>query len=123
MTTFLLELSLRVLMPEASRFDTNEEYYSTLFHELSHATGHITRLNRSSVMDYNAFGSHVYSKEELIAEISTCFLCNEAQIHTTFNNSVAYIQSWSRKLKSDSNLILKAAGAAQKATDYIMNGS
>ena len=60
----------RVTMPEAGSFESPELYYSTLFHELTHATGHAGRLNRSTLVDAVRFGDTNYSKEELVADIS-----------------------------------------------------
>jgi antirestriction protein ArdC len=56
-------------MPRPTTFDSGQEYYSTLFHELTHSTGHPSRLDRDSVRVTARFGSHEYSKEELIAEM------------------------------------------------------
>jgi antirestriction protein ArdC len=57
-------------------FLSSEEYYSTLFHELGHATGHVSRLNRESLTKIAGFGTHEYSKEELVAEMTAAFLCS-----------------------------------------------
>jgi antirestriction protein ArdC len=73
-------------------------------------------------MDGNFFGSHDYSKEELIAEMGSVFLCNEIGIDATFDNSLAYLKSWLGKLKDDVKLLITAAGKAQKAVDYILEG-
>ncbi len=64
-----------IKMPNENSFYSGEEYYSTLFHELIHSTGHIKRLNRKSINDITSFGGEDYSKEELIAEIGASFLC------------------------------------------------
>ena len=98
-----------------------EEYYSTFFHELVHSTGHKRRLGRSGVEEVAAFGSHEYSKEELVAEIGSAMLCGVAGIEqVTLDNSAAYIQSWLKALKNDERMIVSAAGQAQKAADYIL---
>jgi antirestriction protein ArdC len=111
-----------VMMPSQQAFKSNEELYSTLFHELTHSTGHVSRLCRPGVTDIAAFGSNKYSKEELIAEMGATFLCAEVGIaNQTINNSAAYINSWLNKLRNDKRLVLIAAGAAQKACDYILN--
>ena len=63
-----------------------------------------------------------YSKEELVAEMSACFLCGHAGIeNTTIENSAAYIQGWLRSQKNDKALLIHAAAQAQKASDYILN--
>lgn len=112
-------MSDSVMLPKPQFFHTTEDYYATAFHELVHSTGHATRLNRDMK---NAFGSEDYSKEELIAEIGSAFLCAEAHIDsfTVSKNTVAYIQSWIQVLQSDPNMIIKAAGQAQKAVDFIL---
>jgi antirestriction protein ArdC len=104
-------------MPDMGVFDNEEEYYCTLFHELTHSTGHKSRLDREE-MSY--FGSDSYSKEELIAEMGASFLCAMTNIEKkTLDNSASYISAWIAKLKSDTTLIVKAATAAQKAVDLI----
>ncbi|MDD2271140.1 MAG: zincin-like metallopeptidase domain-containing protein [Desulfuromonadaceae bacterium] len=103
-------------------FDTIEHYYNTLFHELSHATGHSNRLGRKGVTETSYFGSHEYSKEELVAEMGAAFLCGHAGIeNTTIENSAAYIQGWLKALKNDKTLLVHAAAQAQKASDYVLN--
>jgi antirestriction protein ArdC len=108
-------------MPAISAFNSAEEYYSTLFHELTHSTGHPSRVMREGIMNHNPFGSEDYSKEELVAEMGAAMLCGIAGIESrTLENSASYLQSWINKLKSDSRLIVSAASQAQKAADYIL---
>jgi len=110
-----------VQMPEKSSFVSDEAYYSTLFHELSHSTGHESRLNRKGIVSTNFFGSHEYSQEELVAEMSASFLNAEAGIlDDNFDNSVAYIQSWLKALDDDRKMVVMAAQQAQKAADHIL---
>jgi antirestriction protein ArdC len=110
-----------VTMPARGAFESAEAYYATLFHELAHATGHVRRLGRPAVMDSVAFGSHDYSKEELVAEMGAAFLCGYAGIETaTLENAAAYIDSWLRVLRGDSRLVVQAATHAQKAADFIL---
>ncbi|MFC1528409.1 zincin-like metallopeptidase domain-containing protein [Candidatus Latescibacterota bacterium] len=91
-----------------------------MFHELVHSTGHVTRLNRSSIANHNPFGSKDYNKEELVAEIGVSFLCGVTGIEReTIDNSTSYIQSWLRALRDDVKMVVIAAGHAQKAVDYI----
>lgn len=111
-----------VNMPKPERFKHTAEYYSTLFHELTHSTGHTSRCNRPGVTNPTSFGSHQYSKEELCAEMGAAFLCGEAGIISdTFDNSAAYIKSWLSALKDDKKLVIHAAAQAQKAADYILD--
>jgi antirestriction protein ArdC len=111
-------------MPERTCFESVEEYYSTLFHELAHSTGHPTRLNRSSLTDFERFGDCNYSREELVAEMGAAFLSGITGIeNTTINNSAAYLANWLDALKSDSRLVLVAASQAQKAADLILGAA
>ena len=108
-------------MPSRNAFNSAEEYYSTLFHELTHSTGHTKRLGRDGIEKLNTFGSESYSKEELIAEMGAAMLCGIAGIERkTLSNSAAYLQSWINVLKSDSRMVVQAAAQAQKAADYIV---
>lgn len=112
-------------VPNINQFAQAEEYYSTLFHELGHWTGHRNRLNRSELNDSNSFGDSNYSKEELTAEMTAAFLCVHTQIDISevTKNSAAYIQGWISKLKADKKIIFQAASQAQAATNYILNKS
>lgn len=111
----------KITMPNKEDFKSVEEYYSTLFHELSHATGHETRCNRKDAFG-SYFGKEKYSKEELVAEMSSCFLCNTAGIENkVIDNSAAYIKGWLSKLKNDPRMLIFAASAAEKAADYILD--
>ena len=108
-------------VPELAQYTSTNEYYSTLFHELTHSTGHASRLNRLSKEAH--FGSEAYSKEELIAELGAAFLVNHAGMETdgSFCNSAGYIQSWLKVLKDDKRFIVSAAGRADKAVAMILN--
>lgn len=110
-----------VLMPPASAFYKAEAYTSTLAHELCHATGHARRLNRPAVVEKIMFGSEDYSEEELVAEIGACFVCGEIGVINDIPISAAYIGAWHSRLEKDSRMILRAAGAAARACDYILN--
>lgn len=99
------------------------EFYSTLFHEMVHSTGHRDRLGRlDATQKLASFGSEDYSKEELIAEIGSAFLMNHIGIESpkTFKNSAAYIQSWLKVLKNDNRFIVSASSKAEKAMKYIL---
>ena len=109
-----------IVMPPKDRFDSVAEYYSSLFHEACHSTGHETRLNRDMK---NHFGGEAYGKEELIAEIGAQFLCQRAGITRTLPNAAAYCKGWCRAIKSMPNAakaIVCAAAQAQKAADWIL---
>lgn len=113
-----------VTMPSRAAFDSQAEYYSTLFHELTHSTGHAKRLGREGIEKIQPFGSEDYSKEELVAEMGSAMLCGAAGIEqATISNSAAYLRSWINRLKADSRLVVSAARAAQEAADYIQGES
>jgi antirestriction protein ArdC len=113
-----------VTMPSRTAFQSQAEYYSTLFHELVHSTGHAKRLGREGIEKIQPFGSEDYSKEELVAEMGSAMLCGAAGIEqATIGNSAAYLRSWINRLKADSRLVISAARAAQEAADYIRGES
>lgn len=114
----------RVTMPEPSRFESPELYYSTLFHELTHSTGHERRRSRKTLADALGFGDTNYSKEELCAEMGAAFLCGVAGIdNKTCDGSARYINGWLKKLAGDKKLLIQAAAQAQKAADFILGKS
>lgn len=109
-----------VRLPEPTRFANCEEYYGTLFHELAHSTGHSKRLDRGLDSDPQPFGSPDYGKEELIAEMAAAFLSTHAGIEPVIvENQASYIGGWLKQLRQDKKLVIAAAGAAQKASDWI----
>jgi len=116
-------LSDKLNMPALGQFETAEDYYCTFFHELTHATGHKSRLNREGIADLNPFGSSGYSREELVAEMGASFLAAHVGINydEITENSAAYLNGWLSVLKADKKLIFKAAAEAQKAADYILS--
>ena len=109
----------RVTLPHLSHFESADEYYGTLFHELVHSTGHAKRLDRFA----EAEGDKVekYSFEELVAEFGAAFLCGFTGISNPNTDALqaSYIDGWSQVFKKDSRIILRAASAAQKAADYV----
>lgn len=111
-------------IPARTAFHSAEDYYSTLFHELVHSTGHASRIGRPGIEQLNTFGSEAYSREELVAELGASMLCGIVGITpSTIENSAAYLQSWITALRGDSKLIISAASAAQRAADYLRNRS
>lgn len=108
-------------MPPRSAFDTAEGFYETLFHEMGHATGHASRLNRKELQGGSTFGSHDYSLEELVAELTAAFLCAEAGIDpAVIENQAAYIQGWMDKLQKEPTAFVTTSARAQKAADFIL---
>lgn len=110
-----------ITLPLLAQFKETAEYYSTVFHELIHSTGHAKRLNRIAGTAF--FGSEAYSKEELVAEIGASALVHAAGLETpdSFRNNVGYIQNWLRVLRNDRKVIVSASGRADKAVSYILN--
>ena len=102
-------------------FHTPSNYYATLFHEAGHSTGHKSRLCRDGITGMNFHGSHEYSKEELVAELTATILSGIAGIENDIiENSASYINSWSKKLKDNPDWFMEASSKAQRAVDHIM---
>ena len=111
-----------VSMPNPEMFTSGAEFYGALYHEIAHSVGHASRVGRKAIMSPNGFGSHAYSQEELVAEMTSAFLCGYTGILLcTEKNQAAYLKGWLKRLKSDPTMLIKAGGEAQKAFDYIMN--
>lgn len=109
-----------VRIPKIQDFESPEAYYSTLFHELGHSTGHETRLNRPGVTGKVVFGSSDYSREELIAELTSAFVCAEVGIdNSNLENAASYIHGWLHALSGDARAVIAASGQAQRAANYI----
>ncbi|QIP14735.1 DUF1738 domain-containing protein [Spirosoma aureum] len=111
-----------IMMPDLNRFVSSEAYYGVLFHELTHWTGHSSRLNRATVTDALKFGDTNYSKEELIAELGACFLCHHHGINTpeTQQNTESYLAHWIAVLKKNSRFLWESASEAQAAYSYLL---
>lgn len=113
-----------VVVPHIAQFKEQAEYYSTLFHELTHSTMATSRCNRAEDRKGKnvSFGSEEYSKEELVAELGAGALVNICGLETesSFQNSASYIEGWSKKLKEQPKMIVYASAQAQKAVDYIL---
>ncbi|MEM8783465.1 MAG: zincin-like metallopeptidase domain-containing protein [Planctomycetota bacterium] len=109
-----------VRLPEPGRFVDEPSYYATAFHELVHATGHPIRLDRGLGEKLAPFGSPDYSKEELVAEMGAACLCAVAGIApATLDQQAAYVDNWLQRLRNDKRLVVTAAGAGQRAADWI----
>lgn len=109
-----------IVVPLREQFQSIAEYYGTVFHEMTHSTGHQNRLNRIKATAH--FGNTDYSKEELVAEIGAAALLNRTGIETarSLRNSAAYIQSWLKALKNDKRMVVYASGQASKAVNFIL---
>lgn len=109
----------RVYLPYRQQFDSEYAYASTALHELSHATGAEHRLNRKQE---GKFGTEPYSYEELVAEISSCFLSSELPIVQTeehLQNHKAYVQNWIQGIKEQPEALFHAVKEAEQATVYL----
>lgn len=107
-----------ITLPPVKQFKSTEFYYETIFHEMIHSTGHESRLNRKSIKDINN-KEESYSKEELVAELGSAFLCAGCNMKKHIENHAAYIKGWLEALKNDSRMIVYASSQAQKAANYI----
>lgn len=105
-----------IYLPEKKQFSSEEGYYSTALHELSHWTGHESRLNR----EFGPFGSIAYAKEELRAEIGNMMISGELGIGQSVDDHAAYVQSWIKILRDDPREVFRAAADAEKIMDYVM---
>ena len=109
-----------VQTPPIEAFETADSYYGTLFHELGHSTGHFDRLNRAGVAEVAQLGSGEYSKEELVAELTSAFCCATVSLdNSVIEDAASYIQGWLTILKADPKAVVIAAAQAQRAADYI----
>lgn len=106
-------------IPKASQFKDEYSYYATQLHELSHATGHPSRLNRDII---NTFGSEEYAKEELRAEISSSFMMQKLKLNydeSHYNEHKSYIRNWIDILKNQPTELFKAIKDADKIVNYL----
>ncbi|WOF16773.1 DUF1738 domain-containing protein [Methanoplanus sp. FWC-SCC4] len=114
-----------VRMPPMDMFRSREDYYAAYFHELTHWTGHSSRLKRSGICKTSMFGSETYSREELTAEMGSAFLCAMCGIDTdpVRMNSASYIAGWLEHIREGSARdLISAAGDAQRAVDFLEMG-
>lgn len=109
--------SVGIRMPYKSKFKCEEQYYSTIFHELSHWADHRLGAAMSGKM-----GSEDYFFGELVAEISACYLCEHCRIPAVdrIEDSQDYINSWIKKMGKDNTYILKASSRASKVADFVL---
>ena len=108
----------RIEMPNPEAFDTPEYYYKTLFHECVHSSGAPNRLNRNLE---GRFGTELYAREEFVAELGAAVLASRCGISTekTDEDSVAYCQSWKKRLQADKTLFRTLSKAAIEAARHI----
>lgn len=107
----------RVVVPTFEQFRAPDGYYSTLFHELGHATGHKSRVGRDLT---GRFGSEAYAMEELVAELTSAFVCADLGIACEPRaDHAAYVANWLKVLKSDVRAVFTAASQAQRAAGWM----
>jgi antirestriction protein ArdC len=112
-----------ITCPDISQFTTSAHYYATMFHECIHSTG--PRLERFKKTDAVCFGSDTYGREELVAEIGSAYLAALTGIDSSavIQNQSAYLQNWANAIKADADLVMYAAGRAEKAADFMIGVS
>ena len=109
----------RVMMPHPLQFESREAYYATLLHELTHATGHPSRLNRTGIADTGAEGD-AYAMEEMVAEMGSAFLCALCGIKGRLQHA-SYISYWLALLRQDKHAVIRASGMARNACEWLFN--
>ncbi len=116
-----------IRMPDPARFidrenaTAREAYFSVLFHELTHWSGHSGRMARQFG---TRFGDNAYAVEELVAELGAAFLCAEVgSAKEPHPDHAAYLASWLRVLKADKKAVFTAASAASKAVDFMVKAA
>lgn len=110
-----------ITLPTLEQFNSPEEIFDTLMHELAHSTGHISRLDRTSLTkDYGNPDGVARAKEELIAEISSALFQQMFGITSNLDNSAAYVQSWLKRLQNNPEEVINATKEAQKVVDYML---
>jgi antirestriction protein ArdC len=111
----------KITLPTKEQFNSPEEMFDTLMHEMAHSTGHASRLDRTDLTkDYGNSDGVARAKEELIAEISSAILGQMFGIENTLDNSAAYVQSWLKRLKNNPEEVIYASKEAQKVVDYML---
>ena len=110
-----------VTLPERGQFASAGKYYQTALHELGHATGHASRLNRSTLMESKGPRSRLYAQEELRAEMASLMTCARLGLGHEPRHGAAYVKSWVKALEENPKEIRMAAVDAQKATDWVMS--
>ena len=116
MKAYYAPQSDQIRVPDASRFETPGDYYSTVLHELAHWTGHQDRLARDLT---GRFGSESYAAEELVAELAAAFMCADLAVPGKLQHT-EYIGSWSKVLRDDKRAVFTAARMAQESADYLV---
>ena len=110
-------------VPKAEALVRYDDYYPTLFHEMAHSTGHKTRLARPGITESTTFGDHKYSEEELVAEMTSAYLCGDTNWNVPdMEQSAAYIDNWLKVIGGNKDILQRASTQAEKAYNYIIGG-
>lgn len=110
----------QIVMPTSEQFFTEADYWSTLLHELVHASGHQKRLNREGITSSTRqFGDAVYAFEELIAEMGSAFLCAELGVYGEVQHE-SYVSGWLKALKEDKRALFRACRQAREASEFLL---
>ena len=107
-----------IALPPRGSFLDSEWFYGTLFHEMTHSTGHKKRLDR--LENGARFGDPVYAREELVAEFGAAFLMQDASLDNHIENEASYIKGWTNAIKDDPKMIVIAATRGEKAARWIL---
>jgi antirestriction protein ArdC len=107
----------KVIMPKPEAFTTPDAYAATALHELTHWTGHESRLKREFG---KRFGDQAYAAEELVAEIGSAFLCASLGVNCALEHHASYLDHWRKLLSTDPRAIITAASKAQAAADFVL---
>jgi antirestriction protein ArdC len=110
----------KIRMPNYEDFTGAIAYYATYLHELTHSSGHSTRLDREIV---GQFGSKSYAFEELIADLGAAFLCSSLNIESQLEHHASYLDGWLSVLRDDNKAFFRAAGQARIAADWLLNNA
>ncbi|CRG50897.1 ArdC family protein [Yersinia wautersii] len=117
---FCRPLTDEIIMPLVGQFFTEADYWSTLLHELIHASGHQKRLNREGITSSTrTFGDPIYAFEELIAELGSAFLCAELGIYGEVQHE-SYISGWLKRLRKDKKALFRACRQARQASEFLL---
>jgi antirestriction protein ArdC len=109
-----------IQLPRKESFESTAAFYSTALHELTHWTGHTSRLNRLDKLA--RFGSGVYAVEELVAEMGAAYLTAALGVpnESSHDNAAAYVAHWLQVLRADAKAVFTASSAATKAADFLL---
>jgi antirestriction protein ArdC len=111
----------KIVLPSQKQFNSPEDMFDTMAHEMVHSTGHGSRLDRTDLTkDYGNADGVARAKEELIAEIGAATIADMFGVETTLDNSTAYVRSWLERLQNHPEEVIQASREAQKAVDYLL---